>query len=451
MSGSMMASSPCRRLVCVGLALALWAAMPHAVAETIELTRYLLRSDLAPPSAEEVAFPARPGSAVLTLEGIAPTDARVTLNGAPIAAGDIELQAENRIRVELADTAAGRVRITQRTEVELDVLSRIHFNTNVRDFAASRAFYGALGFDTMSEFPDANTVAMAQAIGITEPTTYDGARGGEPGGYLLHGELISLGFGTGVIDLIEFTIPRNEAPPYSALNRLGMSRAVFETADLDADYRALGARGVRFLSAPVVRADGVRFVIMTDPDGTFYELRQIPDAAPGDVADDAPTALQRIGAVVINVSDYQRSLAWYRMLGFLWTADLAATESTAVAAAMGFDAPFTIRGAMLTHVADGSQIELVEWLAPFDPTPPYPIPINHIGIHRMAFTSGDIETDTAALVAEGVPMISPITPCCSGPDASGGIVAFYDPDGTIMELAEMPLMTWLQRVMNLFN
>lgn len=442
---------PLPRTAGVLLALALITAIPHAMAETIELTRYLLRSDLAPAPAGEATFPARPGPAELALEGIAPTEARVTLNGVPVAPGAVQLQADNRVQIELSATAVGRVRITQSTEVALDVLSRIHFNTNVRDFAAARAFYGALGFETMSGFPDANTVAMAQAIGITEPTAYDGARGGEPGGYLLHGELISLGFGTGVIDLIEFTIPRNEEPPYPALNRLGMSRAVFETADLDADYRALGARGVRFLSAPVARADGVRFAIMTDQDGTFYELRQIPGAGPDDVEDDAPTALQRIGAVVINVSDYQRSLAWYRMLGFEWTADLASTESTAVAAAMGFDAPFTIRGAVLTHVADGSQIELVEWLAPFDPTPPYPIPINHIGIHRMAFTSGDIEADTAALVAEGVPMISPITPCCSGPDASGGIVAFYDPDGTIMELAEMPFMIWLQRFMNLFN
>ena len=69
----------------------------------------------------------------------------------------------------------------------------------------------------------------------------------------------------------------------------------------------------------------------------------------------------------------------------------------------------------------------------------------------MAFTSGDIDGDVAQLVAQGVQMISPITPCCSGPDAWGGIVAFYDPDGTILELAEMPVMTWLQRFMNLFN
>jgi catechol 2,3-dioxygenase-like lactoylglutathione lyase family enzyme len=317
----------------------------------------------------------------------------------------------------------------------------------VSDFEAARAFYGMLGFETLSGFPDANTVAMAQAIGIAEPTSYDGSKGGEPGGYLLHGELIGLGFNRGVIDLIEFTIPRNDEPPYAALNRLGMARAVFETADIDRDYQTLTAKGVRFLSAPVQRADGTRFAILTDLDGTFYELRQVA----GDIDEDAPTQLHRVGAVVINVSDFKRSVEWYRMLGFEPTGDLASTESLAVAQAMGFDAPFEIRGAVLTHRADGSQIELVEWLEPFDPTPPYPIPINHIGIHRMAFTSGDIDGDVAQLVAQGVEMISPITPCCSGPDAWGGIVAFYDPDGTILELAEMPVMTWLQRFMNLFN
>ena len=50
------------------------------------------------------------------------------------------------------------------------------------------------------------------------------------------------------------------------------------------------------------------------------------------------------------------------------------------------------------------------------------------------------------LRAQGVEFISPITPCCSGPDSWGTIVAFYDPDGTIVELTEQPLMTLLYRV-----
>jgi len=415
-------------------------------AQTVDLTRYLLRLDADFAGARQEEFPATPGRAVLSVEGAA-GDLTVTLNGHSVQAGEVTLQADNVIAFTGAAPAPLRVRIIQLADVDLNVLSRIHFNTNVSDFEAARAFYGTLGFETLSGFPDANTVAMAQAIGIAEPTSYDGSRGGEAGGYLLHGELIGLGFNRGVIDLIEFTIPRHDEPPYPALNRLGMARAVFETADIDGDYETFTAKDVRFLSAPVQRADGTRFAILEDPDGTFYELRQVA----ADVDSDAPTRLHRVGAVVINVSDLQRSLEWYRMLGFEPTGNLAPTESLAVAQAMGFDAPFEIRGVVLTHRADGTQIELVEWLRPFDPTPPYPLPINHLGIHRMAFSSGDIEGDVAQLEAQGVETISAITPCCSGPDAWGGIVAFRDPDGTILELAEIPGMAWLQRFLNLFN
>ena len=426
---------------CVLLSLSL-----NAQAQTVDLTRYLLRLDVDFAGTRQDTFAAAPGRAVLSFEGRADRIA-VTLNGRSVQAGDVTLQADNAIGITGAAAAPLRIRITQSADVALEVLSRIHFNTNVSDFEAAREFYGTLGFETLSGFPDANTVAMAQAIGVAEPTSYDGSRGGEAGGYLLHGELIGLGFNRGIIDLIEFTIPRNEEPPYAKLNRLGMARAVFETADIDSDYETLAAKDVRFLSAPAQRAVGTRFAILQDLDGTFYELRQVE----ADVDEEAPTRLHRVGAVVINVSDLPRSLAWYRMLGFEPTGNLAPTESLAVAEAMGFDAPFEIRGSVLTHRADGSQIELVEWLQPFDPRPPYPLPINHLGIHRMAFTSGDIEGDVAQLEAQGVAMISPITPCCSGPDAWGSIVAFRDPDGTVLELAEMPGMAWLQRFMNLFN
>ncbi|MGV0035299.1 MAG: hypothetical protein ACNYPE_10160 [Candidatus Azotimanducaceae bacterium WSBS_2022_MAG_OTU7] len=67
---------------------------------------------------------------------------------------------------------------------------------------------------------------MARAIGIATPTDYDGSKGDHAGGYLLHGELIGAGgFMGGVIDLIEFTIPRDEEPPDAQVNHLGMARA----------------------------------------------------------------------------------------------------------------------------------------------------------------------------------------------------------------------------------
>ncbi|MEQ9005119.1 MAG: VOC family protein [Pseudomonadales bacterium] len=350
----------------------------------------------------------------------------------------------------LTTVAAAGVTAEPYADVELNVLSRVHFNTNVSNFERSKAFYEKLGFKTVSGFPDTNTLEMAQAIGIRTPTDYDGSQGGAAGGYLLHGELIGLGFTGGVIDLIEFTIPRNDAPPYARLNHLGMTHAEMLTTDIDADYAYMTGIGVEFLSAPVQRRNGARFAIFKDPDGTFYELREIEgDVDATDTTD--TTHIQRLGAVNINVSDYQRSAAWYGMLGFELTEPLDATESLAVAQAMGFDAPFEIVGGRFTHRGDGSQLKIVQWISPGDDAPPYPPPINHLGNHRMAFATSDIEADVAALRAQGVPMISEITPCCSGPDSWGGIIAFHDPDGTVMELVEQPFMTFLDWIMRWFR
>ena len=335
-------------------------------------------------------------------------------------------------------------------DVQLNVQSWVHFNTNVSNFESSREFYGKLGFETLTGFPDTNTLEMAQAIGITTPTEYDGSRGDHAGGYLLHGELIAPGgFLSGVIDLIEFSIPRNEEPPYPSLNRLGMVRAVLETTSIDADYDYLSGLGVSFLSEPVTRADGTRFAIFKDPDGTFYELEEVD----GEIRDSETTQIVRVGRVVVNVSDYERSLQWYGMLGFAPARNVPATDTAEVARAMGFNAPFEVKGSILEHQVDGSEIELVQWLTPFDPTPPYDIPVNHIGIHRMALATSDIHADVELLRSKGVQFVSDITPCCSGPDSSSSIVLFYDPDGTLVELVEqpffmqllMPVFRWINR------
>ncbi len=285
--------------------------------------------------------------------------------------------------------------------VSLQVEGRIHFNTNVSNFEVSRAFYERLGFETLSGFPDTNTQAMARAIGIDTPTEYDGSQGGEAGGYLLHGELISVGgFWGGVIDLIEFTIPRNNEPPYEKLNRLGAVKAAMLTTNLDADYEYMTGLGVEFLAAPLARADGKRFTIFKDPDGTFYELIEVDDPEPEAAKETETTHIIRLGAMGINVSDLEHSIAWYGMLGYQLVNRLPPGESLEVSQALGFDEPVAMKRALLRHHVDASELELTQWTSHFDARPPYPVPINHLGIHRLAFISSDIEGDTAALVAQ---------------------------------------------------
>lgn len=429
------------------------AATPlQTTASTVDLTRYLAQHPAcegAPASYEESFFGV-PGGARLIVTGNEGLPA-IELNGSPVAypAGmrgevTITLTETNSIRVTLTDssTCPATIRVKQAADIELHVQSRVHFNTNVSDFAAARDFYGKLGFETLSGFPDTNTLEMAQAIGIETPTSYDGSQGEAAGGYLLHGELVGLGFFDGVIDLIEFTIPRNDDPPYAQLNHLGMARAAMHTTNITADYEYMKKEGVKFITAPTTRSDGSTFAIFTDLDGTYYELIEVE----GEDEETETTHIVRLGHVNINVSDFERSMAWYQMLGFELTNKLPNTDSLAVANAMGFDEEFEIDGAMVTHPIDGSTLELVQWITPRNPEKPYPIPINHLGIHRMAFATSDIEADVATLKAQGVEFISEITPCCSGPDSWGGIVAFYDPDGTIIELVEQPFMSELMSV-----
>lgn len=345
----------------------------------------------------------------------------------------IELADENTVSVLLRGRPGSgfTLRVKQEVDVDLNITGRIHFNTQVSDFAASKLFYQDLGFVNAFAFPRTNTLEVAEAIGVETPTIYDGSEGPEAGGYLLQVELLALAtFAGSFIDLIEFTIPRNEDPPYPFLYHLGMARAALQTVDLDADYNYLVSLGVEFLSPPVARASGQRFAIFKDPDGTFYELTEVEgEAIPGSVSN-----IVSVGRVNINVSDFERSKAFYELLDFGAGEALPVSESLDVARAFGLASPFTQRGELLAHIGDGSGIELLEWIQPRDASPPYPLPVNHIGIHRVAYSTDDLTADVAALKAVGIEFLTDIAPCCEGPDSASGIISFLDPDGTVFEL-----------------
>ena len=62
---------------------------------------------------------------------------------------------------------------------------------------------------------------------------------------------------------------------------------------------------------------------------------------------------------------------------------------------------------------DRHRLRLVQWLEPYDDDAPYPLPINYIGIHRIALAVGDLDRAVALLEAEGAEFVSEIAPCCS--------------------------------------
>ena len=425
-----------------------------SLAAEVDLTRHLsdYERTTASPNSYTDSFFGTDGAARLIIQnGVGSdsnskvTSAIITLNGEKILGPDsfnkktseievpIVLMADNTLTVELRGKPGSsiNVRVKQLVDVSLNITGRIHFNTNVSDYDASRAFYLAIGLVGGIPFPDTNTLAVAESLGIVTPTSYDGSQGPEAGGYLLHGNLIFLAsFGGLFIDLIEFTIPRNNEPPYASVNHLGMARAALLTNDLDADFAYMSGFAP-FLSPPVTRSNGTRFAIFEDPDGTFYELIEITPPAPVTVE---LTNIVSIAQVNVNVSDFERSRAFYQMLGFTGSVPLDETDSLEVAQAMGFNQEYQIHGELITFPGDGSAIELVQWFEPYDPSPPYPLPINHFGINRLAYSTSDLQADVDALKAQGVEFISEIAPCCSGPASTTGIISFFDPDGTIIEL-----------------
>jgi len=143
--------------------------------------------------------------------------------------------------------------------------------------------------------------------------------------------------------------------------------------------------------------------------------------------------------VNINVSDFDRSRAFYEALGFRLIWSVPPTNSEAVAAAVGMP-PYRVRGGLmaLQEAQQPLVIDLLQWEKPHDDAPPY-AHLYHYGLARIALSTTDMEADLATLQSMGVHLVGPQARVVVNGVATGGrFVCFKDPDGTILELVEMP-------------
>lgn len=308
------------------------------------------------------------------------------------------------------------------------VLARIHFNTQTRDFDLTRAFYRLLGYTQgMNAFPKTNTHLMARSLGMNDLCSYE----------LEAIEVMSIpnAIGSTSIDLIQFVVPYNDDPPYSRLNHLGMAYAALSSSDFLNDYAYLREQGVEFLSEPF-GSPGQRFVFMRDPDGVYLKLLEGIESTEAVRDGQAMVNINAMPYIGVNVSDFDSSLSFYKGLGYTEIEMLSERGTLAEAQAYGLDQPFEIRGADISLPAgDGNTLRLLQWIEPFDPSPPYPAPISHIGIHRIALAVADLDGAVATLSSRGVTFLSGIAPCCSGTGRDDtGIINAIDPDGIYVEL-----------------
>jgi catechol 2,3-dioxygenase-like lactoylglutathione lyase family enzyme len=84
---------------------------------------------------------------------------------------------------------------------------------------------------------------------------------------------LSTADGGTLLELLQFDEAAASTASLGDLRRLGPTHAALTVDDLEALYRRLSGQGVRFLSPPLVSADGnARVAFCADPDGTMLEL-----------------------------------------------------------------------------------------------------------------------------------------------------------------------------------
>lgn len=137
------------------------------------------------------------------------------------------------------------------------------------DLDVSLAWYEALGFRVLARFPtdrdDGSPMRVAGAVAMDEVLL------APPGGGSVHTILVG------------FRTPRPTPVAPRPANAVGLWRAAYLVADLDAAQAALTAAGVATLAPPVAMAMGpglpeLRFVCFRGPDGEVLELIETPAA-----------------------------------------------------------------------------------------------------------------------------------------------------------------------------
>ncbi len=322
--------------------------------------------------------------------------------------------------------ASDKPQIEFRSENDIGLYERVHFATHTADFEKTRPFYRMIGFtEGIGGFPLTNTHQLARALGMFDLCQYE----------LAQGEIIFNpdSLNNARIDFLQFKKPFNDEPPYELPNHLGMAYAALLTTDLAADVAYLRDQGVEFLSEPY-GIPGNQFVFFRDPEGVLYKLME---TSPPHGDPDENIHIIAMPYIGINVSNLEKSLEFYKMFGYTQVKMVPEYTSTLEEAkAYGLDQRFRIKGAEVAiDRGDQNVLRLVQWIKPFNDEPPYPPPINHIGINRLALSVPDLQRAVRILKRQGVEFLSEIAPCCSGTGGDDfGIVHAIDPDGAFIEL-----------------
>ena len=146
--------------------------------------------------------------------------------------------------------------------------------------------------------------------------------------------------------------------------------------------------------------------------------------------------IQGIFHININVTDFERSLEFYQMLGFRVVADLGEGGSQALNAGLRIpDGRGRAALLMLGEDPHATRIDLIEWKNPKTAGQAYPH-LYHVGMARLALKTKNLPQVYEDLKARGVEFFSEPQELNFPNQGQASFVCFTDPDGTILELID---------------
>lgn len=146
--------------------------------------------------------------------------------------------------------------------------------------------------------------------------------------------------------------------------------------------------------------------------------------------------IKSIFHININVTDFDRSLAFYKNLGFKVVLNIG--EGPNPANDVGLGIPNSVARAALLALGDdprATRIDLIEWKQPKTEGAGYPH-LYHAGAARIALFTKDLDEEYHRLKALGVECVSEPVVIQFPNKAGAKFFCFKDPDGTFLELIE---------------
>lgn len=137
----------------------------------------------------------------------------------------------------------------------------LHMSISTRNMERSVRFYETLGLKVLNDFGEVKEKGIAEAFRLPEShlkVVYLGAPQGKSGLF---------------IDLVEWLEPNSPGDAYTVAHHIGLNRFALRVTDLDSMVSSLKDAGIQFMSGtPQVFGDGIRCIVVKDPDGVFVQL-----------------------------------------------------------------------------------------------------------------------------------------------------------------------------------